>query len=186
MGAAPRQGAVTADLVGRVGCDDRDVDRIPADARLDALRECLPILDLERRRRSVPLVPADGSDAMSGVPSLRPIPSGSARAGSAGAGGRSRPRCRPGRPARMSREARPVFITTERVNPTSRSGVHLGDVARAALALEREPVAVRARAFYQALWIERPPPRIVLTKYDGLTYASAMTADAPAWMKPAA
>jgi hypothetical protein len=35
-------------------------------------------------------------------------------------------------------------------------------------------------------WIEPVPARIVPTKYDGLAHASAMTAAAPARMKPAA
>src|SRR6476646_2657933 len=32
----------------------------------------------------------------------------------------------------------------------------------------------------QALWMDLPPPRMAFTKYDGLWYASAMTAAAPA------
>jgi hypothetical protein len=34
--------------------------------------------------------------------------------------------------------------------------------------------------------MDRPPPRMARTKYDGLAHASAMTADAPARMNPAA
>ncbi len=38
----------------------------------------------------------------------------------------------------------------------------------------------------QAAWIDFLPPRIARTRYDGLDQASAMTAAAPARMKPAA
>ena len=121
-GAAGRAlGRRAADLVGRVCRSHRDVDRIPPDARLDAVRECLPILDLERDV-DMPLVPADGSRLMSGVLSTSLVP---ISVGSSGISG-SRPppvdvepalRADPAAPARTSLDARPVFITIERVNP---------------------------------------------------------------------
>ena len=60
--------------------------------------------------------PADGSDAMSGAPSVRPMP---VRVGSRGSAGtaRSVPSDLPTAPARMSFGARPAFMTIERENP---------------------------------------------------------------------
>ena len=68
----------------------------------------------------------------------------------------------------------------------ARSGIHLGDVARAPLAVEGEGVAVGVEARRQIESIDRPPPRTAASYALGLAYASAMTADAPALMKPAA
>ena len=93
----------------------------------------------------------------------------------------------PRAPARTSDGASPVFITIERVNPAERVS---GSIWATYPGLRWLSNANRCRFALglrsQALWIERVPPRIARTKYEGLDHASAMTADAPARMKPAA
>ena len=80
-----------------------------------------------------------------------------------------------------------AFMTTERVNPEALVSVSIWATYPALRTLSkaiRWPLALGLAC--QAFWIERPPPRIALTKYEGLAHASAMTAAAPALMKPAA
>ena len=124
-GSADASGAAASSAwtsASRIGRDDRDVDRIPADAGLELLRELVAVLDLERDAQQ--LFGSGGGDA----PDLRRLELDalvdqrrSAAASSSAADTTLDPPPRPlaaPRPlARTSLDARPLRRTIERWNP---------------------------------------------------------------------
>src|SRR3954453_9042099 len=137
----------------------------------------------------VVLEPADGSAAKLGDPSLMPVPT---RVGARSTAGRDDVETvtavgEPAAPASTSFGASPAFMTIDREKPDVAVRVSIWPaypLLRSLSKAIRWPFALGLLC--QALWIERPPPRMAFTKYEGLWYASAMTAAAPALMKPAA